>query len=124
MALSIKNDDVFTRANEYRFNATNNPEQFRVNNTYAEWRTHTRTHTLQNTFRFGASKLDVRRLRQQQARDMEDRLFIREYACICVPFIVGPQQLVQLSPFPTAVVHLGYRLEEDQPLTRLSESPG
>ena len=56
---SQKNDDVLTRDNEYIFPVSGTPQNFTLNVTDAEWKTFTRTHTLQNTFRFGSSKIDV-----------------------------------------------------------------
>jgi TonB-dependent receptor len=54
---SQKNDDVVSRDNQYSF--TGSQENFFLNVSSAEWRTKTRTHTLQNTFRFGSSKIDL-----------------------------------------------------------------
>ncbi len=56
---SQKNDDVITRNNQYKFNVSGTPESYTQRVTDAEWRTWTRTHTLQNSFRFGNSKVDI-----------------------------------------------------------------
>jgi TonB-dependent receptor len=56
---SQKNDDVLTRNNQYIFNLSGTPQNFTLNVTEAGWKTWTRTHTLQNTFRFGSSKFDL-----------------------------------------------------------------
>jgi len=56
---SQKNDDVVTRDNQYIFNVSGTPQNYTLRVTEAEWRTWTRTHTLQNTFRFGNSKIDL-----------------------------------------------------------------
>ncbi len=73
--LSIMDDDVTTRNNEYRFNSTNNVEQYYQQNNLAEWRNLTRTHTFQNTFRFGASKLNVDVSTTYAEVKMEDQTF-------------------------------------------------
>jgi TonB-dependent receptor len=57
--LSIKNDDVLSRNNQYIYNPSGNPQNFALTVSETEWKTMTRTHTLQNTFRFGSSKLDL-----------------------------------------------------------------
>ncbi|MFH0758137.1 MAG: TonB-dependent receptor [Bacteroidota bacterium] len=57
--LSIKNDDVLTRNNGREFLTQTMAASYTQSVTEALWRTMTRTHSLQNTFRFGASKLDV-----------------------------------------------------------------
>jgi TonB-dependent receptor len=57
--LSIKNDDVLTRNNGREFLTQTMAASYTQNVNEAFWRTLTRTHSLQNTFRFGASKLDV-----------------------------------------------------------------
>jgi TonB-dependent receptor len=56
---SQKNDDVLTRDNQYFFTVSGTPQNYTLNVTEAEWKTFTRTHTLQNTFRFGSSKVDI-----------------------------------------------------------------
>lgn len=56
---SQKNDDVIGRNNQYLFNSSGNPQNYSLNVSDTKWRTMTRTHTLQNTFRFGSSKLDI-----------------------------------------------------------------
>jgi TonB-dependent receptor len=56
---SQKNDDVLTRDNQYKFQVTGTPESYTLLATEAFWKTFTRTHTLQNTFRFGSSKIDL-----------------------------------------------------------------
>jgi len=55
---SQKNDDVLTRDNAYLFYQAGTPQNFQLRVTEAFWKTFTRTHTLQNTFRFGRSKID------------------------------------------------------------------
>ena len=57
--LSIKNDDVVSRDSRYIFNPQGTPANFQHTVRDQQWRTNTRTHTLQNTFRFGSSKLDL-----------------------------------------------------------------
>lgn len=57
--LSIKNDDVTARENEYLFNPQATPANFQLTVRDEEWRTMTRTHTFQNSFRFGTSKIDL-----------------------------------------------------------------
>jgi TonB-dependent receptor len=54
-----KDDDVVTRNNRYLFNVSGMPANFELNVIEAFWETFTRTHTLQNTFHFGSSKIDV-----------------------------------------------------------------
>ena len=56
---SQKNDDVVSRNNRYLFNVSGMPANFELNVTETAWKTWTRTHTLQNTFRFGSSKIDL-----------------------------------------------------------------
>lgn len=56
---SQKNDDVLTRDNQYIFNVSGTPQNYTLRVTDAHWKTWTRTHTLQNTFRFGISKIDI-----------------------------------------------------------------
>ncbi|NTV83728.1 MAG: TonB-dependent receptor, partial [Bacteroidales bacterium] len=56
---SQKNDNVVSRNNRYLFNVSGMPANFELNVTEALWKTWTRTHTLQNTFRFGNSKIDL-----------------------------------------------------------------
>jgi TonB-dependent receptor len=73
--LSIKNDDVINRANQYRFDANNNPEKFRLTTSAADWKTYTRTHTFQNTFRYGGSKLDVNLSTTYAEVNMNDQAF-------------------------------------------------
>ena len=73
--LSIKNDDVINRANQFRFNSTASPEQYLQTNNIAEWRTTTRTHTFQNTFRFGASKINVDLSHTYAEVNMDDQTF-------------------------------------------------
>ncbi len=57
--LSIKNDDVLSRQFTYLFNPQGTPANFNSSVNETLWRTMTRTHTLQNSFRFGSSKLDI-----------------------------------------------------------------
>jgi TonB-dependent receptor len=57
--LSIKNDDVWSRDSRYLFDPQGTAANFQHTVRDEEWRTMTRTHTLQNTFRFGSSKLDL-----------------------------------------------------------------
>ena len=57
--LSIKNDDVLSRTNRQTFTTQSMAASYTQNVNEAFWKTMTRTHSLQNTFRFGASKLDV-----------------------------------------------------------------
>ena len=57
--LSMKNDDVTSRNNQYIFNQQDSPTNYQQTLRDEKWRTMTRTHTLQNTFRFGISKLDL-----------------------------------------------------------------
>ncbi len=57
--LGIKNDDVTSRDSRYMFNPQGTPANFQHTVRDEEWRTNTRTHTLQNTFRFGNSKIDL-----------------------------------------------------------------
>ncbi len=57
--LSIKNDDVLTRTNQREFTTQDMAASYTQNVNEAFWETMTRTHSLQNTFRFGASKIDV-----------------------------------------------------------------
>ncbi len=57
--LSIKNDDVLTRNNGREFLTQTMAASYTQNVNEAFWKTMTRTHSLQNTFRFGASKVDV-----------------------------------------------------------------
>ncbi len=57
--LSIKNDDVLTRTNQRVFTLQDMAASYTQNVNEAFWKTMTRTHSLQNTFRFGASKIDV-----------------------------------------------------------------
>ncbi len=57
--LNMKNDDVISRDNQYIFNQQDSPTNFQLTLRDEKWRTLTRTHTLQNTFRFGTSKLDL-----------------------------------------------------------------
>jgi TonB-dependent receptor len=57
--VSIKNDDVLTRTNKRTFTLQDMAASYEQNVTEAFWKTMTRTHSLQNTFRFGASKIDV-----------------------------------------------------------------
>jgi TonB-dependent receptor len=54
---SQKNDDVLTRDNAYLFYQAGTPQNFSLDIKEAFWKTFTRTHTLQNTFRFGRSKI-------------------------------------------------------------------
>jgi TonB-dependent receptor len=57
--LSIKNDDVVTRDNGRTFTTQTMSSSYDQSVREAFWKTMTRTHSLQNTFRFGSSKLDV-----------------------------------------------------------------
>jgi TonB-dependent receptor len=57
--LSMKNDDVTSRENQFIFNQQDSPTNYQQTLRDEKWRTLSRTHTLQNTFRFGASKLDL-----------------------------------------------------------------
>ncbi len=57
--LSIKNDDVLTRTNQRVFTTQDMAASYTQDVNEAFWKTMTRTHSLQNTFRFGASKIDV-----------------------------------------------------------------
>ena len=56
--LSIKNDDVTSRDSRFIFNPQGTPANYQHTVREEIWKTNTRTHTLQNTFRFGSSKLD------------------------------------------------------------------
>jgi TonB-dependent receptor len=55
--LSIQNDDVVSRDNHYNFAGNGNNFDLTVRD--EDWKTMTRTHTLQNTFQFGRSKIDL-----------------------------------------------------------------
>lgn len=58
--LSQKNDDVLSRNFRFIFSNTGgSPSNFQMTANEAFWKTGTRTHTFQNTFRFGRSKLKV-----------------------------------------------------------------
>ncbi|MCK4750353.1 MAG: TonB-dependent receptor, partial [Bacteroidales bacterium] len=57
--LSIKNDDVTSRDSRFMFNPQGTPANYQHTVRDEMWKTLTRTHTLQNSFRFGSSKLDV-----------------------------------------------------------------
>ena len=57
--LSMKNDDVTSRNNQFIFNQQDSPTNYQQTLRDEKWRTMTRTHTLQNSFRFGISKLDL-----------------------------------------------------------------
>lgn len=57
--LTIKNNDVITRDNEYNFNTSISATQYEQTNYVSDSKTLSRTHTFQNTFRFGTSKLNV-----------------------------------------------------------------
>lgn len=73
--LSIKNDDVLNRNFTYLFNPQGTPANFTSAVDVTEWRTMTRTHTLQNSFRFGASKLDIDLSTTYASSGMDDQGF-------------------------------------------------
>jgi len=72
---SQKNDDVVSRQFRYLFNPQGTPANFASTVNQTEWRTMTRTHTLQNSFRFGASKLDVDLSTTYAKRTQDDQGF-------------------------------------------------
>ena len=57
--LSIKNDDVLTRTNRQIYTAQSMAASFERNDNQALWETLTRTHSLQNSFIFGASTFKI-----------------------------------------------------------------
>ncbi len=73
--LSIKNDDVLTRSNRLTFTTQAMASKYDQTVTEAFWKTMTRTHSLQNTFRFGASKVDVDLSLTYSNVDMDNQFF-------------------------------------------------
>ena len=73
--LSIKNDDVLTRNNGREFLTQTMAASYTQNVNEAFWKTMTRTHTLQNTFRFGTSKVDLNLSTTYADVDMNDQYF-------------------------------------------------
>ena len=56
---SQKNDYIINRDNGYLFYMSGTPQNYSQSVAETSWKTWTRTHTLQNTFRFGNSKIDL-----------------------------------------------------------------
>jgi TonB-dependent receptor len=73
--LSIKNDDVLTRSNGREFITQPMAASYTQDVNEAFWKTMTRTHTLQNTFRFGTSKVDLNLSTTYADVDMNDQNF-------------------------------------------------
>jgi TonB-dependent receptor len=74
--LSIQNDDVVSRDNHYNFTSSNPISNFDLIVAAEEWRTMTRTHTLQNTFRFGMSKIDLNLSTTFARANLDEQYFI------------------------------------------------
>jgi TonB-dependent receptor len=72
---SQKNDDVVSRSNQYLFVTGGSPQNFALSVNETGWKTRTRIHTLQNTFRFGISKLDLNLSTSYAQRTQEDQNF-------------------------------------------------
>ena len=72
---SQKNDDVINRSFNYIFTPQGTPANYTTSVSATEWRTMTRIHTLQNTFRFGASKLDIDLSTTYAERNQDDQTF-------------------------------------------------
>lgn len=72
---SQKNDDVLSRNNRYIFNPGGSPSNFALSVNETAWKTGTRINTLQNSFRFGSSKLDLDLSTTYAKRTQEDQNF-------------------------------------------------
>jgi TonB-dependent receptor len=73
--VSIKNDDVLTRTNGREFLTQSMAASYTQDVNEAFWKTMTRTHSLQNTFRFGASKVDLALSTTYSDVNMENQSF-------------------------------------------------
>ncbi len=73
--LSIKNDDVLTRTNRQIYTAQSMAASFERTDNHALWETMTRTHSLQNSFTFGVSHINVDLSTTVADVEMNDQFF-------------------------------------------------